>query len=602
MDGERHGLFEAVFDALPLPALAVGRDGLVLAANPAAADLFAPGIIGSPLVELCVDPLDGHLVLAGLKARRAALADAAPLRTREGVVRARMQPVSAGGETGVVLFELAGEPAQRPGAPARDGAYALDLGGGRCLVSGVLAGPLDVGANNGETCCEDFLDAIHGEDRAAFDDALTAAGPEPFATARFSCRMRGPNDVWVITRHRVQVAARDNAGRPRRIAGVLRAEAGGADAVADHPDSLAQAVLASEFGAWTLNYATGVVRFSASARTMIGIETPGAVTLEAWRERIHPEDVQQCIDGVAAMAAGGAMDCCYRLIRPDGGVIWVEDKGRVTARTSDGAPQTAQGLIADVTQRRTLEEELRRYAGQLERSNRELDRFAQVASHDLQEPVRKIAAFALLVQRKYAGQLDAEGDQALSFLADAAGRMRVLIDDLLAYSRASSRALSTAPIDLGALALRASALALEEAGRPDVDVEIRELPTILGDEALLEAMLVNLLSNAVKYRGAEQPTVWVTAEAVASDPPAVRLTVRDNGIGLEPAFAEKIFQPFARLHGRETYPGTGIGLAICQQAAERHGGRIWVESEAGQGAAFHVELPGVALEPDEAAA
>lgn len=594
MGGESEGLFEAVFDALPLPALTVDRTGLVMAANAAFAPVFGPAPLGRPLTDLCADPLDGHLILAGLKAGRALEPEPIALKAADGLVHARVKPASAGGARGVVLLECEDAVETRPAAQSLDGAYALDFGGGSCLVSGVFAAGLDVGAQNGETASALFLDAIHPEDRARLDEALAAAGPEPFATARFVCRMRGARGGWVEVRHRVQIAAREPDGRPRRITGVARAaiDATARDAVADRPDAIAEAVLASEHGAWTLDLATGSVRFSAAARTLLGIDAPGPLTLSDWRDLLHPDDVEQCVNGVAAMAEGALMECCYRVRRPDGGEVWIEDKGRLTERGPDGAPLIAQGLIADVTARKQLEEELKRYAAQLERSQRELERFSQVAAHDLQEPVRKIAAFSMLLQRKYADAFDPEGAQALEFLGDAARRMRALIDDLLAYTRASSRALATAPVDLNALALKASALALEEAGRPEVGVEIGELPELIADADLLEALLVNLISNAIKYRSAEAPMVWVSAEQLDGGRDGVRLTVRDNGIGLDPKFAEKIFQPFARLHAREAFPGTGIGLAICEQAAERHGGRIWVESEPGEGAAFHVELPG----------
>ena len=239
------------------------------------------------------------------------------------------------------------------------------------------------------------------------------------------------------------------------------------------------------------------------------------------------------------------------------------------------------------------------HAEALERSNRELNRFATVASHDLQEPLRKMAAFASLLRTRYRGEIDEEGVQCLDFLTDAAGRMRALIDDLLAYSRTSSRPLQRERVDLNALVETTRehlGLAIEESGAV---IETGDLPAVTGDPLLLTLLFQNLLSNAIKYRGEAAPVIRIKAQARAE---TVEIAVADNGIGIEEKFFEKIFAPFQRLHDREVYEGTGIGLAVCQQAVERHGGTIEVASTPGEGTRFSFTLPLSGAEDAEDAA
>ena len=255
-----------------------------------------------------------------------------------------------------------------------------------------------------------------------------------------------------------------------------------------------------------------------------------------------------------------------------------------------GAPVAAHGVYSDIgdlnAARRTLED----HAAALERSNRELNRFTTAASHDLQEPLRKISAFASLLRRRLSREaLDRESDQALEFLIDAAGRMRALIDDLLAYSRTSNRALELKSVALGPLVKTVTSTLDLQAREAEAEIVVGALPAVTGDEVLLGLVFQNLISNALKYR--DRPGVRVEVSAARTGEGAWAVTVEDDGIGFDMAFAAKIFEPFARLHTREEYSGTGIGLAICQQAAERLGGRIEVRSEPGRGAAFTVILP-----------
>lgn len=256
---------------------------------------------------------------------------------------------------------------------------------------------------------------------------------------------------------------------------------------------------------------------------------------------------------------------------------------------AEGAPLAAHGVLSDVTDLRAAQRDLEAHAGALERTNRELDRFTTMASHDLQEPLRKISAFASLLSRRLGDEVDADSAQALDFLVDAAGRMRTLIDDLLAYSRASNRTLELRQTPLYALVHRVLSGLDMQIAEAEADVTLEVLPEVTGDEVLLGLLFQNLIANALKYRKANGVKIIISAVRRPDDTHAI--TIADDGIGFDPVFAEKIFEPFARLHGREAFSGTGIGLAICQQAAERLNGRIEVQSTPDVGSAFTVILP-----------
>jgi len=226
--------------------------------------------------------------------------------------------------------------------------------------------------------------------------------------------------------------------------------------------------------------------------------------------------------------------------------------------------------------------------GELERSNKELEQFAYVASHDLQEPLRMVSSYTELLGRRYSDKVDDKGRKFIKFAVDGAVRMQRLINDLLEFSRVSTRGKAMQPVDVNRVlgAVRANlSIAIKEA---DALVTNDAMPTIVADETQLVQLLQNLIGNAIKFRGGERPLVHVSAQPGAAE---CVFAIRDNGIGIAPAYFERIFVIFQRLHGRGEYPGTGIGLAVCRRIVERHGGRIWVESAPGQGSTFYFALP-----------
>jgi len=244
--------------------------------------------------------------------------------------------------------------------------------------------------------------------------------------------------------------------------------------------------------------------------------------------------------------------------------------------------------IVDVTERKRAAERLEQHQQELRRSNAELEQFAYVASHDLQEPLRKVASFCTLIERKYGDRLDDEGRTYIRFAVDGAARMRALIQDLLAFSRAGSGELRTTPVR-SEMALRAALDALStQIDESHARISFEALPTVMAEPTQLTQLFQNLLSNAIKYRSHATPEIHVRCVEQARH---WVISVSDNGIGIAPAFHERVFGVFKRLHTREKYSGTGIGLAICRRVVERFGGRIWVESQEGAGATFHFSLP-----------
>jgi signal transduction histidine kinase len=238
-------------------------------------------------------------------------------------------------------------------------------------------------------------------------------------------------------------------------------------------------------------------------------------------------------------------------------------------------------------------ERLRRSTLELERSNRELQDFAFVASHDLQEPLRKIQAFGDRLKTKHGAALAAEGIDYLSRMQAAAHRMHVLINDLLTFSRVTSKAQPFVAVDLGKIAhevLSDLEVRIQQTGGR---VDTGSLPTIDADPLQMRQLLQNLVGNGLKFHRPEEPPVVKVSAAIERDggPPLARLVVEDNGIGFDMKYLDRIFTPFQRLHGRSEYEGTGMGLAVCRRIVERHGGTLTAESAPGQGARFIVVLP-----------
>ncbi|HEY8069993.1 MAG TPA: PAS domain S-box protein [Burkholderiales bacterium] len=307
------------------------------------------------------------------------------------------------------------------------------------------------------------------------------------------------------------------------------------------------------------------------------------------RQISHPEDLD-VIDQQRPRLHAGEIDALRvekRYLRKDRSVLWVA-LTMTAERDAAGNALYEIAIYDDIDSRKQAEAELRTAHDELARSNAELEQFAYVASHDLQEPLRMVASYTQLLGKRYGDRLDGDAKEFMAYIVDGAGRMKQLIEDLLAYSRVGTRGREFKHVKLETVVERAKTnlrAALEESGGA---LTHDPLPEVEGDEMQLLQLLQNLAGNALKFRGEAKPQVHVSALEKQDE---FEISVQDNGIGIEPQYFERIFMVFQRLHDKGTYPGTGIGLAICKKVVDRHHGRLWVESAPGQGSRFVFTLP-----------
>jgi PAS domain S-box-containing protein len=255
---------------------------------------------------------------------------------------------------------------------------------------------------------------------------------------------------------------------------------------------------------------------------------------------------------------------------------------------NDGKPYGVGSISTDITKHKLLEKQMKTTMNELKRSNKELERFAYVSSHDLQEPLRMVTLYSQLLEKRYKDSLDADADDFIEYIVDNAKRMKYLIDDLLEYSRVSNQVKEFENIDLEKvlenILSNLSILLVEN----NADVTYNSLPTIFADKNQMIQVFQNLITNAIKFRGKKPPKIDISAQKGNKE---WIFSVKDNGIGINPKHRKQIFEVFKRLHTREEYPGTGIGLSIAQKIIQKHGGRIWVESELGKGSTFFFTIP-----------
>jgi PAS domain S-box-containing protein len=320
---------------------------------------------------------------------------------------------------------------------------------------------------------------------------------------------------------------------------------------------------------------------------ILGFSVQEALDYEWWVGQIHPEDRERAIDSINQTLALFVTRTEYRIRHRDGSYRWGEDNRRLIRGPTE-AQKEMIGVWTDITERKKLEAELRVYTEALRASNKELEQFAQFASHDLQEPLRKLISFSALLVEDLPGELPEAARKDINFITDAATRMQGLVRGLLDLSRTGRREMKVHEVSLAqcvADAVDTLAMRIEET---HASITVDTLPNVQGDRLLLTQLFQNLIGNALKFIATGvRPEVCVTCRTVGSE---TFFGVQDHGIGIKPEYAELVFQPFRRLHGRSEYEGAGIGLAICSKAVERHGGRIWVESEHGQGAHFRFTL------------
>ncbi len=322
-----------------------------------------------------------------------------------------------------------------------------------------------------------------------------------------------------------------------------------------------------------------IIYISPSAISVLGYQRAEILEHSAI-DIIHPDDVDLVRAAIVEMRVKGMVRIEHRVRHRRGNYLWMETVAKPLF-DEQGSINGAILSTRDISQRKIVEEELAR-------SNAELQQFAYVASHDLQEPLRMVASYVQLLERRYKGKLDADADEFIGFAVDGATRMKVLINDLLTYSRVGSSNRVYTPVALAGVvkkSLQQLQLAVEDSGAV---LDMDELPTVAGDETQLLQLFQNLIGNALKFHGKNPPQVQVSAVRSGD---FWQLGIHDNGIGIDKQYMERIFIMFQRLHTKTQYPGTGIGLAVCKKIVERHGGRIWVDSPATGGSVFYFTLP-----------
>ena len=324
----------------------------------------------------------------------------------------------------------------------------------------------------------------------------------------------------------------------------------------------------------------GVMKFVNTASLEIVGYTPEELLGIDFLKVVTPEDREMVMKRYADRMAGKEVPSIYEiaLIRKDGITVPVEVNA--TFINYEGRPADLV-VIRDITERKRAEEELRR-------SNQELEHFAYIASHDLQEPLRMVSSYTQLLAQRYKDKLDADADEFIHYVEDGVSRMRALINGLLVYSRVGTSGAAFELTDCEAAfdcALTNLQVAVDESGAV---ITHHPLPVVMADASQLTQVFQNLIGNAIKFCSQELPRIHVAAEPRGNE---WLFSIRDNGIGIDPQYHDRIFDMSQRLHSRTEYSGSGVGLAICDKVLKRHGGRIWVESQTGKGATFYFTIP-----------
>ncbi|MGE5431697.1 MAG: PAS domain S-box protein [Syntrophomonadaceae bacterium] len=308
-----------------------------------------------------------------------------------------------------------------------------------------------------------------------------------------------------------------------------------------------------------------------------------------WHKFLHPESAGCTLEKwKESIETGNILEDTSLLRRYDGQYRWFLSRS-VPLRDCKGNIIKWFGTATEIHEQKETEKKLQEALKKLERSNQDLEQFAYVASHDLKEPLRMVKNYMQLLEKKYKGKLDESAQTYINFAVDGAARMNDLISDLLLYAKVSSKPKEFEMVDLNQTVeevMKDLQLAIKESS---AEVHYSDLPFVMADRLQIRQLFQNLMQNAIKFRNSENPVIEIRSEKISGQ---WLIMVKDNGIGIDPQFKERIFVIFQRLHERDKYPGTGIGLAICKKIVEHHGGRIWVESEPGKGTAFYFAIPG----------
>lgn len=301
----------------------------------------------------------------------------------------------------------------------------------------------------------------------------------------------------------------------------------------------------------------------------------------------HPDDLARDLDNVKKLLSGEIETYSMekRYIKKDSSIVWVHLTVSLIYRVA-GEPDYFIAFIEDISKRKELEKQILSAMAELKRSNTELEQFAYVASHDLQEPLRMVSSFTQLLAERYKDKLDDRANEFIGYAVNGANRMQRLINDLLDYSRIQTRGKDFHEANASLLLGETFVLLRQKIEESEAIIVNRDLPKIYCDDSQIVRLFQNLIDNAIKFRGEESPIILISAE---SDGGYWKFSFKDNGIGINPKYNEKIFEIFQRLNNNQ-HPGTGIGLAVCKRIVERHGGKIWIESNEGEGTTVHFTI------------
>lgn len=494
------------------------------------------------------------------------------------------------------------------------GTYELDCISGRIHWSPELRSIAGQPLGADSLALEQLLHLVHPEDRARVRLKLEAAmDSQGSGDLNDEHRLLRPDGtvVWVKAIGRTFFSGEGRSRQALGATGVVMditdrklAEA----ALALREKHFDQAVRGAAIGIWNWDLRTGEVAWSERCRQLFGFPAGQPITEEQFLTALHPDDRERTATALhEAVEAHREYSIEYRIRSPDGNIRWIHAIGSAFYDDRTHAAISMSGIALDITERKLQEgrlldsnEQLASQAEQdraelgeaqdaLESTNLEIQQFAYIAAHDLQTPLRSITGFAQLLQKEYRGRtLDSQGDAWLDQMVSSSLHMHGLIQDLLTYSGIASLGRPFRATDMNQVfdeVVSSAEPAIREAGAA---VTRDGLPTVMGDPIQLATLLQNLVENGIKYRGGSPPQIHVSASREGRE---WVFSVRDNGIGIAEKHHEQIFDIFRRLHTQQAYAGSGIGLAICRRVVQRHGGRIWVDSEPGAGSNFQFSLP-----------
>ena len=357
------------------------------------------------------------------------------------------------------------------------------------------------------------------------------------------------------------------------------------EALRTHEKRLAESQRIAHIGSWERNLTTGHLFWSAEMFRILGLNPKtDPVNFEMFFDMVHPDDkpvLKKAIDETVRLHRPFNIE--YRLIPGNGSTRNLHAQAELI-NDYTGTQIILSGTCQDITERKQV---IERYSRELEQSNRELDNFASIAAHDLGAPLRAVSGFAGLLQKRYKEKLDADADKYISYIVEGAGRMQNLIKDLLQYARVGTLGKLPVPVDVNDIIDKTLTNLTFEIQESRAVITVDSLPTVSADSTQLIQLFQNLVGNAIRYCS-NTPRIHISAARKNGE---WLFRVSDNGIGIDPRQFDRIFQIFQRLHARDEYSGTGIGLATCKKIVDRFGGRIWVDSKPGEGSTFFFTLP-----------